>query len=339
MRPADPAVAARIVDLSSLPPTLFVVVDTEEEFDWSAPFSRENTSVTAMRHVGRAQAIFDRFGVVPTYVVDYPVASQPEGAAPLQEIAAGGRATIGAHLHPWVTPPHEEEVTRRHSFACNLPAPLERAKLKVLSDCIAGTFGARPTIYKAGRYGLGARTLQFLAELGFETDNSINPHMDYSAEGGPDFGAFDARPCWIGRHRLLEIPCTTGFAGFLPPSLAVRVHAAATSPLLAPFRAPGVLARLGVVNKAMLSPEGSRLDEMILLTRTLLRHGLRTFTLTFHSPSLEPGHTPYVRTREDLQRFLATLERYFEFFFHELGGVGSTPPAFRGALAAPAEPN
>ena len=48
MRPDDPAVSATPIDLpASEPPTLFVVVDTEEEFDWSAPFSRQNTSVTA----------------------------------------------------------------------------------------------------------------------------------------------------------------------------------------------------------------------------------------------------------------------------------------------------
>ena len=40
-------------------PTLMVVVDTEEEFDWSAPFSRQATGVTAMRHIDRAQRLCD----------------------------------------------------------------------------------------------------------------------------------------------------------------------------------------------------------------------------------------------------------------------------------------
>ena len=40
------------------PPVLLVVIDTEEEFDWDAPrpFSRENTSVEAMR--GEASSRF-----------------------------------------------------------------------------------------------------------------------------------------------------------------------------------------------------------------------------------------------------------------------------------------
>ena len=339
MRPEDPAVAARVVVPPPPTPTLFVVVDTEEEFDWSAPFSRARTSVSAMRHIGRAQAIFDRFGIVPTYVVDFPVASQPEGVAPLQAFAADRRATVGAHLHPWVTPPFEEELGRSNSFACNLPAALERAKLTALSDTIGEAFGARPTVYKAGRYGLGARTLPMLAALGIDIDTSVNPHMDYSAEGGPDFRAFDARPRWIGRDRLLEIPCTTGFAGLAGRTPGARLHALAVSSPWAQLRAPGVLARAGLLNRIMLSPEGSRLEEMVLLTKALLRQGVRTFTLSFHSPSVAPGHTPYVRTAADLEGFLRALERYFEFFFAELGGVASTPRAFRGALEAPAEPH
>jgi hypothetical protein len=71
---------------------------------------------------------------------------------------------------------------------------------------------------------------------------------------------------------------------------------------------------------------------MIAITRALMRDGLRVFSLTFHSPSVEPGHTPYVRTEADLAVFLSCIERYFEFFFGELGGSASTPERFRRDL-------
>jgi len=336
MRPDDPAVSAMPIDLPAADsPTLFVVVDTEEEFDWSAPFSRESTGVTAMRHIGRAQQLFDRFGIVPTYVIDYPVASKPEGSALLVEFASAGRATIGAHLHPWVTPPHDEEVSRRNSFAMNLPAPLETAKLTTMVETIEKAFGGRPLVYKAGRYGIAPRTLTTLKSLGFSVDTSVNPHMNYASEHGPDFRGFDARPSWLA-HGLLEIPCTTGFAGFAGSALGPRLHAAA---LAAPaqLRAVGILARLGVTNRIMLSPEGSTLDEMKAVTRALIAGGLRTLTFSFHSPSVEPGHTPYVRSQADLGQFLQSIEQYFEFFFGELGGRTATPLAFRAALPAAME--
>ena len=74
------------------PAQLVVVIDTEEEFDWVSDFSRNNTAVGAMRWIHRVQDIFDAYHIIPVYVVDYPVASQPEGYRPLQELHASGRA-------------------------------------------------------------------------------------------------------------------------------------------------------------------------------------------------------------------------------------------------------
>ena len=62
-------------------PELIVVVDTEEEFDWTAPFARENVATGSIPAQARAHDIYDRFGVVPTYVIDYPVATDPAAAA------------------------------------------------------------------------------------------------------------------------------------------------------------------------------------------------------------------------------------------------------------------
>ena len=71
-------------------PLLFVVVDTEEEFDWDAPFSRRSTGGTAMRHIDRLQSVLADRRNVPTYVIDFPVASQPEGCGPLKALGDNG---------------------------------------------------------------------------------------------------------------------------------------------------------------------------------------------------------------------------------------------------------
>ena len=96
-------------DLIHLPaatvPILTVVIHTEEEFDWNKPHDRNATGVRHMQHIDRAQGLFDEFGIVPNYVVDYPIASQESAVAPLKSFADSGRALIGSHLHPWVSPP------------------------------------------------------------------------------------------------------------------------------------------------------------------------------------------------------------------------------------------
>ena len=57
----------------------------------------------------------------------------------------------------------------------------------------------------------------------------------------------------------------------------------------------------------------------------MLREGQRIFNFTYHSPSLAPGNTPYVRDAADLRAFLHRIEEYLEFFLGEVGGRPATP--------------
>jgi hypothetical protein len=216
-------------------PTLFVIVDTEEEFDWEAPFRRAHTAVTAVRRLNRVQRIFERYGVKPIYVVDFAVASQPDGYLPLRDMAHSGVCDIGAHLHPWVNPPFEEAISGRTTFACNLSADLEYRKTACLVDVIVENFDRRPRVYKAGRYGFGRSSAAMLERLEFDVDVSVNPHMDFTGIEGPSFAAFDASPFFFGTAReLLELPCTVGFAGTAPWDRQVRVSIASRRPHCSP---------------------------------------------------------------------------------------------------------
>ena len=311
-------------------PTLMVVVDTEEEFDWNAPLSRDATTVTAMRHIDRFQRLCDRAGLTPTYVIDYPVATQPLGYETLAGWAREGRCRIGAHLQPWVTPPFDEPVSGPNSFMGNLPPPLQHAKMRELCHAIVANTAEQPRTFKAGRYGISDAAFAAFDELGLAVDVSVNPCMNFSPEGGPDFSTFDSKPFWIDRARhWLEVPCTHGFVGWARgQGRWLRDTAASITAL----RMPGILNRIGAVNRVMLSPEGNTLEEMVALTRALLADGVTVFSLTFHSPSVVPGHTPYVRSQADLSTLLTTIERYFEFFLADLGGTSSTPERFRQDL-------
>lgn len=318
---------------ASDPARLVVVVDTEEEYDWSLGKSRAHTSVRALRSLHKFQSLCDEYTVTPVYVIDYPVASQPDGHRPLQEIASTGRCLIGAHLHPWVNPPFIEEVLPRNTFPGNLPRALEATKLQILGECIAERFGALPTIYKAGRYGIGKNTADILEQQGYEVDLSVCPYMSYTNEGGPDFTASSAWPYWFGtRRRLLELPLTIGFSGVLR-KWGVGLRRLASSPMLTPFHAVGVLARLQLIDRVWLSPEGYSTVEHQRLVRTLLKDGLRIFSFAFHSPSLEAGHTPYVRSTTELDQFLSRCRKFFDFFLGELGGQPSTPLELTQLLA------
>jgi hypothetical protein len=304
---------------------LIVVIDTEEEFNWSLDFSPQNTSVKSMRSIGRIQAVFDEYRIRAVYVVDYPVVVDPEGYRPLEEIYKSDRCVIGAHLHPWVNPPLEEEVNRRNSFPGNLAPSLEAAKLRILGDLIGERFGSQPVIYKAGRYGIGPNTADILEDQGYEVDLSVCPYMDYSHEGGPNFIAYSAQPYWFGKkHRLLEIPLSVGFVGWLKPWGGLCSELVAQYPFNK-LRLGGLLARTGLLDRIWLSPEGYTLTENLTLLRSLYRAGVRTFSFAFHSPSLEPGNTPYVTSQKELDRFIAHCRDFLDSFMGEFDGVPTTP--------------
>lgn len=319
-----PASSANIVNFLSPTPTVLCIVDAEEEFDWAAPFASANIAVTTIKAQALAQKIFRRFNLVPTYAVDYAVASQVDGYAALRDFAEAGECEIGAQLHPWVTPPHEEIVNESNSFACNLPADLQRRKIETLTNTIRKNFRTEPKLFRSGRYGAGRHTEALLREFGYDVDCSVLPGPAIT-QSSPDYTNAPSRPYWLGTdRRVLEIPVTAGVIGLLRKNPSI-INYSLTSAASRRVKLPGIFARFGLLNRVRISPEGHTLREAKALTRALFRAGQRVFAISYHSPSLEAGKTPYTRSQEDVVRFLAWIEGYLEFFMDELGGTPSTP--------------
>ena len=313
-------------------PILTVVIHTEEEFDWNQPYDRSATGVEHMQHIDRAQSLFEEFEAVPNYVIDYPIASKELAVAPLKGFADSGRALIGTHLHPWVSPPHEEEVNAFNSYPGNLPRPLEAEKLRLLTAKIHESFGTRPLTYLAGRYGFGPHTGELLEEMGYEVDISPAVPNDFTADGGPDYSGYTSHPYWFGeRRKLLGLPGSGGYVGALRRG-GTTLYNRLRHPGLRRTKLPGVAARLRLMERIRLSPEDYSEAEMRRLTDTLYADGIRVFVFSFHSPSVYPGGTPYVQSQADLERFLEKCRRYFDYFFNRLGGETMTPLALKGLL-------
>ena len=277
-------------------PRFLLTVDTEEAFDWDQPLTRDRHDLDHVPNIARFQEFCENEGVVPVYLVDWPIANSSHAADILRPALASGKAEIGVQLHPWVNPPFQEDVTQPNSFAGNLPAELEEAKFAALRDLIERNFGASPLIYRAGRYGVGPNTAAILSRHGIAIDTSVRPMFDYSSAGGPDFRQHPNHPYWADETRqLLELPLTSTWWGML------RRQGDWIYPRL--WRAPalrGVLSRLAMLERVPLTPEGVSVEEAIHGIDMALDDGLPMLVLSFHSPSLMPGSTPYVRTEDDL---------------------------------------
>ena len=109
----------------------------------------------------------------------------------------------------------------------------------------------------------------------------------------------------------VEVPVTVGYSrpGF---ERRRRWDRRLRTPLLRSLRAPGVMDRLGLLRRVKLSPEKCDAETMHRLIDAAIADGAEGVVLMFHSSSLAPGMTPYVRDAAALERFHANLERVFE---------------------------
>lgn len=314
------------VDLSSLGGPRFVLtVDTEEEFDWDKPFSREGYGTTHLNAVPRFQTLCADYGVKPCYLVDYPITEDVFGVDMLADYAQRGEAEIGVQLHPWVSPPFDETLSTQNSYACNLPEPLERAKLSQLHSAIVERFGVYPDAYRAGRYGAGKNTPAILADLGISIDSSVRSKFDYTPQNGPDYSRHPLNPYWIEKGRLLELPLTSVFGGVMR-----SVGDTVFGQWFGSQAARSMLARSGMLERIALTPEGISLTKALEALNIAINDGVKVINLSFHSPSLAVGHTPYVRDEGQL----AELYAWFEGVFAHLRTAGVRPTTMAEIKAA-----
>ena len=322
-RPPAPSPADLIRWPDTFGKRFIVFCDVEEEFDWREPLSRDARATTAMAAFPAAHRRFADLGVPLACMVDQPIASDPAAVEILSRATEDGRTAIGAQLHPWVTPPFDEPVTPVNSYLGNLPLNLQAAKIDTLTAAITDAFGKAPRAFRAVRYGLGAGTLRLLAERGYRLDSSERARYDYRADGGPDYRAIGNAA--YRTQGLIELPFSTVFTGRWRKRGADWHRFASQVP-----HGAGVLARMRLVNRVSLTPEDMPIGEAVEAVSVAVTQGERLLAFAFHSPSLAPGHTPYVRDNGDLSRFW----RWWEVMAAHLNTLGVRPVTLDEVIAA-----
>ena len=307
---------------------MLVGIDTEADDQWSAR-GRQANEVRNAERLPALQALFDHYGVRPTYVVTWEMATRPESVAVLRDLGRSGRCEIGTHLHPWSSPPFRPEDLARHTYPHNLPPELLERQLTELTSVIESNLGVRPTTYRAGRNGFDGRTLPILERLGYTVDTSVDPLFNERRKGGmvfagapcapyhPDYG--DVRRG--GASRILEVPITSATLPLLPKPLE-RLYAR-----LPPIPYRGALKKLGL-RPVWLRPSYSSLRDMTAFTDRLAARGAPCFNFIFHSSELLEGASPYNPDAASVARFLHDLEQVLAHLTGRLGAVGRTYAEF-----------
>lgn len=297
---------------------LIVSIDTEED-NWYR--SRQRVTCDNIVELRRQAAFFDRLGVRPTYFTTYHVAIDPRSADVMREVA-GTRGEIAAHLHPWNTPPLTEAFVPRNSMLKNLPAELQGAKLETLTATLEQVFAGRPRAFRAGRYGLGRDTVAALQRTGYEVDSSVTPFLSWEEfDDGPTFVGAPLDVYRLAPDRdvnepaehgtVIEVPLSCGFSR-APFTVWGRVRRALDATAVRRLHLVGLAARTGLCKRIVLSPELASAGDMLTLSRRLLESGIRHLHLSWHSPSLRPGLSPFTATRAEVDRLYASVESYLD---------------------------
>jgi hypothetical protein len=315
-------------------PVFLLGVDTEADDQWSVE-GRRRLSVRNADCLPRLQALCDRYRVRPSYLVTHEIATTPVSAAVLRDLLATERCEVGAHLHPWSSPPYrEEDLVGR--YPSQLPDDLLERQLRELTEAIAAHVGVRPTSYRAGRLGFDERSLRHLETLGYGVDTSVDPLFNEIRFGGPTFAGARVMPYHPdpadlrrpGASPILEIPVSSATLPRLPKALE-GLYAS-----LSPRRWRGPLKRLGL-RPVWLRPSFSPAPDAIALAEGLVARGVPTLNMLFHSSELLPGGSPYHRDQGAVDAFYATFERVVEHIMGRMGATAMTYGEYAASLATP----
>jgi hypothetical protein len=324
---------------------IIVTVDTEPDNEWS-----EGPSLRCdnLRHVPRFQELCDRFRFPVSYLITYDVARDPVGIELLRDYLARGVCEVGAHLHPWSTPPGSTagKTGDRYSrpFPCEYPEAVLREMCANLTEAIERAFEVRPTSYRAGRFGFDEVGARLLLELGYTVDCSVTPGVSWArhvgrpgGNGGPSFLEAPAYPYFIspdritrpGDGKLLELPVTILYLRwpFVRQGRATEIWTRA-----AEGRLLGKVARrLGYARKWFRPYPNSRGKDLIEVYRAAKRAELPVLQMMLHSSELMPGASPYRPDQESIERLYEDLEEVFVAVSSD-GVTGTTLAGFAGEM-------
>jgi hypothetical protein len=287
---------------------LIVSIDVEEDMpNWQI---EESITIRNLEGIPRLQELFVKYGVRPTYLLNYAFASNEKAVKYFSDISK--KCEIGAHMHPWNTPPLTEDETIKIEYPSNLSYQRQFDKIKTVTEELARAFGSRPVSYRAGKFGFNDDTKDILARLGYLVDTSISPMVSWEDDNGPSFLEYRAQPFWmdVSGRRILEVPVTIGLnrnVSKLLEKVYLRI------PKFTRIR--GMLSRdyMNILDLIWLYPALFTEKEMMGLVEVMIAKGVNVFNVFFHSSEISPGESIYTKTEDDRRMYLSRLERFLDY--------------------------
>ena len=168
---------------------IYVTIDTEADADihWIKKEPLEFLSITE-GIPNYLRPLFNKVGINPLYFVSYEVLQDENACNVLRQEIKNG-AAIGAHLHPEYQNESVSNKEQHYPFpALFLSFEEEENKIRILTREIENKLDVKPTWYRAARFGADIDTMKILEKLGYLSDSSVTPGIDWTNKGGINHG-------------------------------------------------------------------------------------------------------------------------------------------------------
>ena len=322
---------------------LAVTIDVEEEGLFSGNYEEQGIPVKNLAGLSLLDPIFREHRIRPTLLVSHQAAVCRSHGDIIMRLTRDWGGEVGAHLHPWNTPPFESLPYPEPVPSDLMPVGLLEAKLETLFSSLAA-MGASPVSFRMGRFNLGPKMLGVLEKSPIRVDSSIAPMRRYY--GGPDhlsaptdpYFPDPAAPHRPGSSGLLEAPLT-----IIPMLPGLGAFFEGLDKML-PGGPKTFISRLAQhVFSLPVQPLWTGLRRLQAAVRLHQRRGGRVLTVFFHSSELMPGGCPQHKTIEDVHLFLDKLGCFFGWLNQEitvesltLSELGRSAQDFRQETGTPA---
>lgn len=287
---------------------LVISIDVEEEGLFSGRYPRIPPGVTNVGELRRLEFIPREFGFPLTLLVTYPVARDEAACRVLAGLRHRHRAEIGAHLHPWNTPPFLDPPQPEPVPSQRLPRALLHEKLAHLVTQIQDSLEVAPTSFRMGRFDWGPQLMALLPEFNLRVDSSVVP-LTPKKNGAENFLA-PADPFFLpasgpATPALLEVPVTMVPIWPGSPRMVDRLSRLLPGPLGA--RLPGWFRYVGA---AGIQPAWFPLPSMRLAAHLHRARGGQVLTMFFHSSELQPGASRHFPTEAAVTRLVGKIRAF-----------------------------
>jgi len=278
-----------------------ITIDTEGDNLWEWK-EGDNITVENGKWLDPFQLLCEQYKFVPTYFINYEVASDDYYVGILNSYIERNTCEIGIHLHAWNTPPdfRLDKIYNGQPYLIEYPISVMKEKFDFVYNLISTKFKIRPTSHRAGRWAMNNDYFDILKEYGIIADCSFTPGVSWKHDfgatrsSGADYSSASYYPCHI--NGVLEIPMTIR-----------KIRGASTGSILHRIRTriagehvwlrPSTFSSESIINliEKVDSPTNDYLEFMI------------------HSSELMPGGSIYCQKQDDVSRLYDRIKTIFDY--------------------------